>query len=496
MAQKYFSYKTADDLNAAAKSLGVGEFVQADSDYSATLQPAMVGKRKVGNRFGVHPMEGCDGTPDGKPDKLTVRRWQRFGGGGFKVIWGEAIAISDDSRANARQLWIHEGSWESIARMVDECRKSHREVWGANACDDLLVGAQITHSGRYSYRKPLIVQRDPALDAATLVPGPNGKIPMPADYATLTDDDLKRIEDQYIAAVKLAVKCGFDFVDIKQCHRYLLNELLGSYTRPGPYGGSFENRTRCIKNVLGRIKAEVSKDLLLGTRLGVFDCVPYMKGPDGKGCPRPHTLPYQWSWGVNKNNPLEPDLTEVKAHVKQMQEWGLNILNVSMGNPYSNPHIGRPFEIGPLDGYDSPEHPLLGVARHFKLAGELQSAFPDLPMMGTGYSWLQHLFMECGASNVKRGKITFVGLGRGSFAYPDFLKDLRDKGKLDLAKVCIAVSSCTALMRSKGNELGQFPSGCVPRDAAYKKIYQSAVKSFKAGNKPGTTNSLELEKAD
>ena len=482
---KFFNYPTSDALIADARKLGLADDIGVESDLSCLFESVQVGGRKVGNRMAIHPMEGCDGELDGRPGELTVRRWKRFGAGGCKLIWGEAVAILDEARANARQLWIHDGSLAQIAQLLEDLRAEHRANWGANGCDDLLVGCQLTHSGRYSYRRPLIAMRDPALDPVTLVPGSNGtKRPMPADYPVLSDDELKRVEDAFIVAAKLAVKAGFDFLDLKQCHRYLLNELLASHERPGPYGGSLENRTRLVRNVIARIRSEVSKDVLLASRLNLCDFVAYEKGPEGHGVPRPHALPYRWSFGVDPNHPETADLTEPKMVVEQLNKLGVCLFNLSMGNPYNNMHFGRPFEIAPLDGYTSPEHPLIGVARHFRLAGEMQRAFPRIPMIGTGYSWLQHYFLECGAANVKQGRIAFVGVGRGAFAYPDFVRDIHTHGKIRNEQACIAVSSCTALMRAKGNEYGQFPSGCVPKDKFYGPIYREAINAYKAGNKP------------
>jgi 2,4-dienoyl-CoA reductase-like NADH-dependent reductase (Old Yellow Enzyme family) len=484
VSQKAFTYKTTEQLIAGAKELGLDDVIEVEPDLSGLFKPIQIGGRTVGNRMAIHPMEGCDGELDGNPGELTFRRWDRFGQGGCKLIWGEAVAILDEARANSRQLWLHEGSLAGISKLLERCREQHRKHWGANACDDLLVGCQLTHSGRYSYRRPLIAMHDPSLDPATLVPKGDEKVPMTPDYPVLSDDELKRIEDVYISAVKLALKVGFDFIDIKQCHRYLLSELLASHARPGPYGGSLENRTRMVRNIIARIKSEIGPQVLLATRMNVCDFVPYMKGPDGNGKPRPYTTPYRWSFGVNPDKPEVPDMTEPKQVVAMLRDAGVKLFNISMGNPYNNPHFGRPFEIAPLDGYNSPEHPLAGVARHFRLAAEIQQAFPDVPMVGTGYSWLQHHFLTCGAANAKKGRITFVGVGRGAFAYPDFVKDIKEKGRIDDAKVCIAISSCTALMRAKGNELGQFPSGCVPKDKFYGPIYREAINAFKAGNKP------------
>ncbi|HEY3322605.1 MAG TPA: NADH:flavin oxidoreductase [Planctomycetota bacterium] len=505
----WFTFKTSDELLAKARELGLSEDIGFESDISVLMQPVKIGGRTVGNRLAIHPMEGCDGEPDGQPGELTVRRWERFGDGGCKLIWGEAVAVLEEARANPRQLWIHPGSLKSTAAMVERLRQKHREAWGACACEDLLVGCQLTHSGRYSYRKPLIAMRDPVVDPITMVAeqelarlssrhtdGANtsvapGKVPIPADYPVLSDDDLKRIEDAFIVAAKLAVQAGFDFLDLKQCHRYLLSELLGCHTRPGPYGGSLENRTRLVRNIIGRIRSEVSKDVLIATRMNMADFVPYMQAPAGTeagatgvGVPRPYTTPYLWAFGVKRDDPLTPDLSEPRQVIAMLRDLGVCLFNLSIANPYNNPHFGRPFERPPVDGYDTPEHPLIGCARMFRLAGQLQQAFPDVPMLGTGYSWLQNFLVNVAAANVKQGKITLAGVGRGAFAYPDFVKDLRDHGRMLKEKTCIADSCCTALMRSKGNEVGQYASGCVPRDKVYVPIYKEAITRYRAGNKP------------
>src|SRR5262245_14919034 len=196
-------------------------------------------------------MEGCDGTPDGCPGELTVRRYERFGAGGAKIIWGEATAVSEEARANPRQLMINDRTARPLEQMLAACRTAHRTHVGPD--DDLVVGLQLTHSGRYSYQKPLIAMHDPLLDQCTVVDKSSGRTVTP-DYPILADDELEALEDRYVAAARMAFSIGFDFVDIKQCHRYLLSELLAAKPRPGRYGGSFENRTRFVRNVFGKIR--------------------------------------------------------------------------------------------------------------------------------------------------------------------------------------------------------------------------------------------------
>jgi 2,4-dienoyl-CoA reductase-like NADH-dependent reductase (Old Yellow Enzyme family) len=264
-------------------------------------------------------------------------------------------------------------------------------------------------------------------------------------------------------------------------HGYFGIELLGAKTRPGRYGGSFENRTRFLRNVLGKIRDAVGPDMLLAVRLAVFDGIPYRKDPKtGVGVPADVEMPYPYAFGVNPADPLQEDLTEPTALIGLLRQWGVELLNVSLGVPYYNPHIGRPFEKADEGNYDPPEHPLLGVARHFRIAGELQRAFPDLPMVGTGYSWLQRFLPAAGAANIAAGNVSFLGYGRAALPYPDLARDVLEKGVLDDRRTCKTLTFCTYLMRAKHHPLGQFPTGCPPFD---KDPYGAIMKEARAGRK-------------
>ncbi len=459
---RFFKYKTPSDVTADAATLGYD--IPATEDLAPLFQPVAVGDRTVGNRFAIHPMEGCDGTLEGHPDELTYRRYLRFGAGGAKLIWGEATAIADDGRMNSRQLLINDANAAGLEKMLADCRAAHRKSVGDDA--DLLLGLQLTHSGRFSFRKPKIACHDPILDPITLDKS-TGKF-IDASYPVLTDDDLKRIEDQYLAAARLAAKVGCDFIDLKQCHRYLLSELLGAKNRPGEYGGSFENRTRLIRNITQRIAAELP-ELILATRFNAYDGIPYRSRAEDKiGEPYPHELPLQVAFGTNPENHREELLDEPVQLAENMKQWGMQLLSVSMGNPYANPHIVRPAEFPPVDGYHSPEHPLDGIARHFRIARRIQQAVGEVPVVGSGYSWLQDFAPHVGAANVANGSIAFVGFGRATLSHPDFVKTIQETGSLNRKKVCRTFSYCTNLMRAKHNELGQYATGCPPFD---KEVY-------------------------
>lgn len=463
----YFKFKSVADIDAESQRLHLD--LRFSDDLAPLFRPATLGTLTVGNSLVVQPMEGCDCTADGTPDELTVRRYHRFGAGGAKLIWGEAAAVIEEGRANARQLLVSEATLPALGKLVETCRAAHRESCGDDS--DLVIGLQLTHSGRYCYRRPLIATHDAALDPRTIADRSTGRTVGP-DYPLLDDDYLKRLVDHFVAAAKLARRAGFQFVDLKQCHRYLLNELLGARTRPGPFGGEFANRTRLTRDIVAAIRAAVP-GLIVATRLNVFDGLPFCSGPDKVGVPCEHSKPLADGWGMCLDDPHTPDLTEPLQLIAELRQLGVTLLNVTMGNPYASPHIVRPFEYPPPDGYETPEHPLVGVDRHFRLAETIHKAHPGLPVVGSGYSFLQEFLPAAAAANLRDDRCAFVGVGRATLAQPDFVKQLLDHGRLDRKRVCRTFSYCTALMRAKHNALGQYPTGCPPFDKeAYGPIWQ------------------------
>jgi NADPH2 dehydrogenase len=472
---RFFKFHCLDDLEAESRRLGLD--LRFSANLAPLFKPVRVGPYRVGNSLCIQPMEGCDGTPDGAPDELTLRRYRRFGAGGSKLIWGEAAAVVPEGRANPRQLMICEQTAPGLERMLRECRQAHRDAFGSD--DDLLVGLQLTHSGRYSHPYALLAVHDPVLDPRTIADKATSQR-VDSAYPVLSDDYLKQLPDAYVSAAKLAHRIGFQFVDIKQCHRYLLNELLAAKARPGPFGGNFENRTRLARTIFERIGSEVP-GLMLASRLNIFDGLPYRRrAGDDVGEPCTWEPPVRSAWGTNDTDPLQPDLTEPLAWVREMIDLGVRLLNLSMGNPYASPHLLRPFEYPPPDGYETPEHPLAGVDRHFRLAAQIQQTFPQLPMVGSGYSYLQEYLGNAGAANLRDGRITFVGVGRAMLPMPDLARQLQETGRVDRKHVCRTFSYCTALMRSKHNELGQFATGCPPFD---KEVYGPIWDEAKASNR-------------
>jgi NADPH2 dehydrogenase len=463
---RHFKYKNLSELQQDVENVGA-HHVQFEPDREKVKETlarkVRVGDFTVGNSICIQPMEGCDATLDGRPDSLVYRRYERFGRGGAKLIWFEATAVTPEGRANPRQLMINKDTVGDLAELLEMTRRVHREEFGSDS--DLLEPLQLTHSGRYSAPNRVIAYHNPLIDQKTQTP---------ASQEPITDDRLERLEDEYVTAAKLAYDAGFRAVDIKATHGYLINELLGARIRPGKYGGSLENRTRLLRNILAKIRSELGGKMMLCVRLGGFDSVPYKVSPEGPhGVPLSYEVPYEHGFGVDSQDPLQPDLAEVKTTIGWLQQAGVALLNISLGCPYYNPHVTRPFERPDEGNYEEPEHPLLGVDRHFSIAGELQRSFPTLPIVGSGYSWLQVYAVNAATRNIVDGNIRFFGVGRNVLAYPDFARDALEKGVLEELRVCKTLTYCTFLMRQKNNALGQFVTGCPPFD---KSVYGPVMK--------------------
>ena len=434
--------------------------------------PADVGAKTIGNRFVIHPMEGWDAERDGAPSDLVRRRWRNFGRSGAKCIWGgEAMAVSPDSRANPRQLLIQPSTEDALKSLHEELLETHYREFGTTA--DLLTGFQLTHSGRFarpdaSGPMPQILYRHPFLDE---------KLGLADDYPVLSDDQVRRTVALFIRAAGIAERCGADFVDIKHCHGYLGHEFLGAVTRPGPYGGSFENRTRFLREVVDGIRSTTAR-LDIGVRISAFDFVPFLPDPGrsegtrlgpGIPCDFSGSLPYRHAFGGRPDNPIEYDLIDTKRFLGLLRRLDIRLVNVSAGSPYYNPHIQRPALFPPSDGYQPPEDPLVGCSRQIEAAAELKAEFPDLFVIGTGYSYLQEYLPHVAQWVVRTGRADAVGLGRMVLAYPTLPRDTLRYGRLEKKRICRTFSDCTTGPRNG------MVSGCYPLDPAYRKLPEASV---------------------
>ena len=449
-------------------------------DNSPFLQPIERSGIKLGNRIAIHPMEGWDATADGQVTEPMLRRWQRIGRSGAKLIWGgEAAAVSHDGRANPNQLLVAPHTLKGIAQLRETLVASHRQTTGST--DGLLVGLQLTHSGRYcrpnthGKMEPRILYRHPILDR---------RLNLGPDYPVVTDGEIESIIENFHKAARHAQELSFDFVDVKHCHGYLGHEFLSAHTREGKYGGSFENRTRFLREIVEGIRT-VAPGLQIGVRLSAFDMIPFLPDPAksspgklGPGIPAAteNLIPYRWGFGVNPNDPTQLDFTEPEKFLSLLESLNIYLVNLTAGSPYYNPHIQRPAYYPPSDGYQPPEDPLIGVARQMQATRDLKQKFPNLLFVGTAYTYLQDFLPNVAQAALRENWTDCIGLGRMVLSYPEILYDAAQGIKFEKKLICRTFSDCTTAPR-KG-----LPSGCYPLDDYYKKSANAAkLKVMKSG---------------
>ena len=424
MSHETFHYASLDDVRQTAERLHA--FLPIQEDLSPLYAPLTLAGKTVNNRIAFQPMEGTDGTEDGAPDKWTIRRYERFAKAGPGVIWFEAVATVPEGRASAHQLYLTEKNVDEFKRLTDRMREISLKENGYAP----LIVMQATNSGRYSKPtgkpEPIIAYRCPPLEEG-----------LDQSFRVLMDDELRRYEAAFEATAKLSQQAGFDGMDVKCCHRYLACELLSAYTRPGEYGGSYENRTRFLKNAYRAAKAGISGDFFLTSRLNVYD-----------------GFAYPYGFGVHEGS-LEPDLTEPIRLIGELKdEFDIPLINVTMGNPYKNPHVNRPYDHG---NYVPDEHPFTGLGRMMAGVKEIQEALPNLPVLGSAFSYLRQFAPNLAAGMVASGACAMAGFGRMAFADPEFVRQCRNGG-IDKKSVCVTCGGCAALLRA-----GR-PAGCIVRD--------------------------------
>ena len=465
--------KRLDELKL---ELLVDDQILTEAEGSPLAEAIQIGRHDVANRWVIHPMEGWDANSDGSPSPHTLRRWRKFGESGAKLIWGgEAAAVQPDGRANPHQTLATPSNQQGLAALRDELIAGHLDV--CETADDLLVGLQLTHSGRFcrphsKQLEPRIAYHHPLLDEKFQIhPGD--------DSVVWTDDDLQRLIDNYVVAAGLAYQTGYQFVDIKACHGYLLHEFLSARSRPGPFGGDFSGRTKLLTSIIEAVHSQYP-DLSIVVRLSVFDTLPYQSGRDvGRPMKWDPDQPYVFGFGVDPGDPSQMDLAEPIRLIQHLQQRGVVAVNISCGSPYYNPHVQRPAVFPPSDGYAPPEDPLVGVVRQIQAAKICKLAVPGLPMVGTGYSYLQDYLPHVAQAVVRAGWIDLVGLGRMVLSYPDLPMDTLKRGEMRRKKVCRTFSDCTTAPRNG------LLSGCFPLDPYYKRMEAAKqLRELKTMEKP------------
>lgn len=427
MSQERFHYKTLEEVKERAEELKV--YLPFSSSTDILKTPLKVGNVTFHNRMGIAPMEGADSLEDGSPSDYTIRRYVNEAIGGSALIWFEAISIVPEGRSSKTQLLLTEENVESYKRMNEKIKEAGRK---ANGFEPYLI-MQANHSGRYSNLDnrpaPMIAYRHPQLEQYRAAD----------DSCIVTDDYLKSLEESFGKAALLAKKAGFDAVDIKSCHGYLLAELLSAYDRPGQYGGNYENRTRLLKNGIKAAKVWEDENFQVTCRLGIYD-----------------GYEYPWGFGVSEGSGLKPDLKEPIRLVKELYgNCGIQMMNLTMGNPYATTHVTRPFDMGK---YEPEEHPFTGIGRMIAGIGEVKKAVPEMVIFGSAPTYLRQFADLYTAGAVEEGFCDGMLFGRMAFADPDYANEIIKNGRIDPKRVCMTCGKCGDLIRAHK------PTGCVIRD--------------------------------
>ena len=427
MAHEKFHYKSLEEVQAKAAELGLSLPFAADT--SALTKPLTVRNITFPNRMGIAPMEGADSTPDGAPSEYTLRRYVNEAIGGSAVIWFEAISIVEEGRSSKTQLLLTRETLDAYKAFTAAIKEAGLKT---NGFAPYLI-MQANHSGRYSNPDnkpaPMIAYRHPELEQYRAAD----------DSCIVTDDYLKALEEKFGEAALLAKEAGFDAVDIKSCHGYLLAELSSAYTRPGKYGGSFENRTRLLRNGILAAKACEDSSFMVTCRLGIYD-----------------GYAYPYGFGVSPESGLTPDLTEPIRLVRELHDtYGLDMVNLTMGNPYATTHVTRPFDKGK---YQPDEHPFIGLDRMIHGIGTVKKAVPEMTVFASAPSYLRRYADLYSAGAIEQGLCDGMLFGRMAFADPDFANEIIRDGRINPKRVCMTCGSCGDLIRAHK------PTGCVIRD--------------------------------
>ena len=408
-----FNYETLNELLDDAKNNGYSFPVSGHAAETLGQELKLDGK-SIHSRILAQPVEGFDAELDGAPGTRTLERYKYLVSHGFSTLWLESVSVSEQGRSNPAQLWITEQNVNKFKEMADVLR--------AKARTPVYLIVQLTHSGRYSNPKgiptPICAFSNPFIQKE------NEQI--------ISDKDIRLIEEDYVKAALLAEQAGFDAVDIRACHGYLLNEFFSAYQREGFYGGSFENRTRFYLETIDKVKEAVTS-IAVGTRINMYDGIPYPYG-----------------WGTDMQNIEGESLTEPLRLIKKVYERGINLLNITSGTGAYSPFVIRPYDSG---GKKPDETQFAGINRMLTCARQVKKIAPEAIVVASAFTWLREFGPDIAAGCIEENWFDIAGFGRQTIAYPEMAEDLFEHGGLNRDKCCRTCCGCTALIKDKGENV-------------------------------------------
>lgn len=408
-----FAYQSLEEMLTQAKGQGF-DFPVSDSPQTVLQRPLEFQGVRIDSRILAQPVEGFDAQKDGSPSRRTIERYVELVQHGFRMIWLESVSVSEQGRSNPAQLWITEENVKAFRKMTDRIRKE--------AGHPVSIIIQLTHSGRYS---------NPSGTPAPVCAFSNPFIPKEGEHIA-SDEEVRGIEDDYVKAALLAEQAGFDVLDIRACHGYLINEFFAAYNRAGIYGGSFENRIRFLLNVLDKVKEAVST-IGIAVRLNMYDGIPWPYG-----------------WGADPEKPESQSLEEPLKLVKILYDRGIRILNITNGVGAFSPFVIRPYDTG---GKEPFEPQFAGIDRMLQCAAKVKKIAPEAVVIASAFSWLREYGPYVAAGGIEKGWFDVAGFGRQTIAYPEMIDDLMNGDGMKREKCCRTCCGCTRLIKEKGENV-------------------------------------------
>jgi len=388
------------------------------------FEPLKIKNKTMPNRFFAQAMEAND-SEGGRPSERAVNRYAELAKGRWGAVQIEATSVTESSLARINGMIISRKNLDSFKRLVESFRKIDKE-----AC----LFLQITHSGERS---------GPFSEKTTITPGDKSHLsdgPHNEGARYLSGDDIEKIRDQFIQGARLAEEAGCDGIDFKMCHGYLGGEMLRpSNTRSDKWGGSFENRTRFLRESIAGIKSGLkSRDFILGSRFSMYEGI---RGGCGSAGP----------------DEIVEDISDMLNVVRVMDELGMDFVNVSAGIPALTGAITRPTEIS--------KFLVLHHLRYTRAVKELiKKENRSLAVIGFAYSTHKEGSLSVMEEMLSKGYVDACGFGRQIFADPLTPKKILAGEKVNW---CLLCSGCSKLM------LAQMNDGCIVYNDYYKEVNKS-----------------------
>ncbi|MDD5338686.1 MAG: NADH:flavin oxidoreductase [Dehalococcoidales bacterium] len=198
--------------------------------------PGKIGSLTLRNRtIRAGCFEGL--SPKAAPSDALIEHHRKIAAGGIGMTTVSYCAVSSDGVAFGNEIWMREEILPDLKRLTDAVHKE-----GAAA------SIQLGHCGFFANRS--VIKKAPI--------GPSRKFCL-FRYSicrVMTEEDIRRLREDFVKAARLAKRAGFDAVEIHAGHGYLLSQFLSPWTnqRKDKYGGSLENRLRFPVSVVKAVR--------------------------------------------------------------------------------------------------------------------------------------------------------------------------------------------------------------------------------------------------